>query len=142
MGTGKYVTEFMGDRVKRYMQESNESAKQIVNGNKHEFGKLYREWTLKTKREIAVNGSQEVDAKSNANNARSLGLRKFRHMKGSEEHYQSKRAQKRLKSIRQSSAAKVERKKEKVKKFKREKFRKWWQKNRDRVKLRKGKRRM
>ena len=44
--------------------------------------------------------------------------------------------------MRTESLNKRKRKQEKIKKFKREKFRKWWSKNKERVKIRKGKRKM
>merc|ERR1712228_1122806 len=132
----KYVTEYLGDRINRFMTEKNESSKN-VNGTKHEYGKLYKEWTLKSKRQILINGSYD-----NKNDVRLMGLRKHRHMKGSDEYYQGLRAQKRINSIRNEGVSRERSKKEKIKKFKREKFRKWWAKNRDRVKLRKGKRKM
>ena len=145
--SGKYVTEFMGDRINRYLKEKNESSRN-VNNSTHKYGKLYQEWKLKSKREIAINGSIEKEKiminNNDSNNKfiKNLGLRQHRHIKGSNEYFQKQRAQKRINAIRSDNLNKEKRKKEKIKKFKREKFKKWWTKNKERVKIRKGKRRM
>merc|ERR1712154_528234 len=108
----KYVTEYMGDRINRFMTEKNESSKNI-NTSKHEYGKLYKEWTLKSKREIAINGSYEKQD-VNTNNNLLMGLRKHRHIKGSNQYYQNQRSHKKIQAMRKEKVLKEKSKKDKI----------------------------
>ncbi|ETO28651.1 hypothetical protein RFI_08479 [Reticulomyxa filosa] len=56
--TRKYVTEFMGDRMLRLMQERDESGRMIK--NTHQYGKLYEQWQNESKRKIGVIGEVET----------------------------------------------------------------------------------
>jgi len=138
--TRKYVTEFMGDRMLRYFKEKNEANKN-VNAAQHKYGRLYEEWKLKSKREIAINGSFEnyKEIKTDNTFIKNLGLKR-RHQQKNEQ-FEKQRMQKRLHAINEEKQGKETRQKDKMKKFKRDKFKKWWSKNKDRVKQRQSKRR-
>jgi len=136
--TRRYVTEFMGDRMLRYFREKNE-CNQNINAARHKYGKLYEEWKMKSKREIGVNGSTEKELK--VEDAKSLGLRKHRHIQGTNAFFDKQRERKKLSAIKMQQMNKEKQQKVRVQKLKRQRFAKWWQKNRDKVKSRKAKRR-
>eukprot|EP01084_Bolivina_argentea_P040826 75362_1 len=133
----KYVTEYFGDRINRFMSEKNESAN-VINNNRKRYGKLYKEWQLKSKREIGLNGSYERDDVNYENDRKVMGYRKYRYVRGTNEYHDNVRAKKRIVAIRNENNLKDKNRKDKIKKFKRERFRKWWTNNKDRVKGRKA----
>lgn len=149
--SGKYVSEYLNDRILRYTQERNESNQLIgkkKNGlKKHEFGKLYENWKQETKREIGYIGESESKLAGdlfNTNHAslKGLGLRKYRHIKGSEQDHANIRAKRRARALKRDLKSKQDIQKKRITKLKRERFRKWWLKNKDKVKARKRLRRL
>ena len=72
---------------------------------------------------------------------KALGLKKFRHTKGSAMDMANQFGKEKLKNLKKEEDVHRDIKKKKIKKIKREQFKKWWSKNSDKVKKRKALRR-
>lgn len=139
----KYVTEFLGDRMNRFLREKNE-ANHFVDGRTYKYGKLYQAWKMKSKREISVIGSREKTESNfvKMQKQRFYGVKRYRHTMGSESHFATLRERKKEKYLKNEIKSIQNNKRETIKKVKRERFRKWWSKNKSQVKNRKRLRKM
>ena len=154
--TGRYVTEYLGDRLLRYMNEKNESNNNIAND--HKYGNKYRLWKCQTKKEIqnigemednrlTININRDIKDKNNDisinkhKSIKELGLKRFRHAKGGTTDWIKKSEKQKYLNLKKTLKSKKDIKKKKIEKIKKDKFRDWWAKNKTRVKKRKAMRR-
>jgi len=91
----KYVTKFLTDEVKN--QYSNKNDKGKANDMRINKQKNYKMWQKFTKKRLGAAGEDEDSSSAHLGNnhkdLKSLGLKKFKHMKGSNEYEARKRFQ-------------------------------------------------